>query len=145
MIHVFTYGTLKPGEINHQVCAADVVEAQPAIAIGRLYHLPFDYPAMTLEPDDIVQGYLLTFTSPEVLIRLDEFEQHDPEAFQRVAPGQCFAANQYQRQWLPILTPQRQPLVSAWGYVMTPEQISRLNGKLVPIGNWQGQGKGFKA
>jgi len=144
MIRIFTYGTLKPGEINHRVCALDVVEAQPAIAIGRVYHLPFDYPAMTVEENGLVYGYLLTFTKAEILSKLDQFEQHDPQTFQRVAPGHTFAENQYNRQLLPIFTPKRVPLEPAWGYVMTREQIRRLNGQPVLDGCWQGGGKGYK-
>lgn len=144
MIRVFTYGTLKPGEVNHRVCAPDVVEAHPAIAIGRVYHLPFDYPAMTLEEPGVVHGYVLTFAIPGILAKLDQFEQHDQATFERVAPGHSFAANQYSRQLLSIFTPKQAPLEPAWGYVMTREQIHRLNGQLVPGGCWQGRGRGYK-
>jgi gamma-glutamylcyclotransferase (GGCT)/AIG2-like uncharacterized protein YtfP len=144
MIRVFTYGTLKPGEINHRVCAAHVVETQPAIAIGRLYHLPFDYPAMTLEEQGVVQGYVLTFSEPEILAALDDFEQHDPETFQQVAPGQSLTANQYSRLLLNVFTPDQIPLKPAWSYVMTRSQIQQLQGIPVPNGWWQGNGKGYK-
>lgn len=134
MIRVFTYGTLKPGEINHRVCAADVVEVQPAIAIGRLYHLPFEYPAMTLEEKGIVQGYVLTFSQPEILAALDQFEQHDPETFQQVAPRQSLDDSQYSRLLLNVFTPHQTPLDPAWGYVMTRSQIEQLQGVPVPNG-----------
>lgn len=144
MIRIFVYGTLQPGEVNHRVCAADVVEAQPAIAIGRVYHLPFDYPAMTPEEPGWVQGYLLTFSTTAILAKLDQFEQHDPDTFAEIAPGHSLATHQYSRQLITVFSPQHIRLKPAWGYVMTREQIHHLKGELVPDGCWEGRGKGFK-
>lgn len=135
----FVYGTLKPGEANHWVCAPYIANIQAAIALGRLYRLPFGYPAMTTEEEGIVQGYLCSFTEPQIVSILDEFEQHDPHQFEQVAPGQIFDANQYCRKLLTLYTPKRSPLGCAWGYVMTHEQIRRLSGQLVPEGNWNSQ------
>ncbi|XHX77492.1 MAG: gamma-glutamylcyclotransferase [Stenomitos frigidus ULC029] len=44
MFHVFVYGTLKPGESNHRLCATSVLEARPTIAQTPTYlavWLPF--------------------------------------------------------------------------------------------------------
>ncbi len=136
-IHFFVYGTLKPGEINYRICADFVVEAQPAIAQGQLYHLPFGYPAMTVDEVGTVHGYILSFRDPVILTILDEFEQHSPELFQQLLPGESYADNQYTRQQFPVITPKRSPVI-AWGYVMSPNQISRLRGTPVPGGQWSG-------
>jgi gamma-glutamylcyclotransferase (GGCT)/AIG2-like uncharacterized protein YtfP len=139
LIRVFVYGSLKPGQANHYVCERYVVDAHPAIANGHLFHLPFGYPAMTSGGTGLVSGYLLTFTDRSILSILDDFEQHDPEEFWRYVPGQRLEANQYFRRELPIFTPERSPLESAWSYVMEPQQIQRLGGIAIPDGNWQGQ------
>lgn len=138
-VNVFVYGTLKPNEINHSVCADYVEECHPAIAHGLLYHLPFGYPAMTPTEAGVVQGYVLVFTNPIVLSVLDDFEQHDPEKFRYYAPGQSLVANQYQRQLLQAYTPDHYPAWLAWSYVMTVEQISRVNGIAAPSGCWSSE------
>lgn len=135
-LNFFVYGTLKPGEVNHWVCASYITAIQPAIVAGRLYHLPLGYPAITTVEEGIVHGYLCSFDDPQVVSILDEFEQHDPQALERVAPGQSLDAYQYSREVLALFTPKRSPLGSAWGYVMTCEQIRCLRGNLVPEGNW---------
>lgn len=135
-LNFFVYGTLKPGEVNHWVCAPYIATIQPAIVSGRLYHLPFGYPAVTIEEDGIVQGYLCSFTASKIVSILDEFEQHDPQTFEHLAPGRAFAANQYSRKLLTIFTPKRSRLGYAWGYVMTREQIRCLSGQWVPGGIW---------
>ncbi len=145
LIHVFVYGTLKPGEANHRVCEPYVVAAQPAIAPGGLYHLPFDYPAMTLDDPGQVKGCLLTFTDPCILDILDQFEQHDPAKFLRLMPDRDITHHQYQRRWIPLLSAARSPSESAWAYIMTRYQVTQLNGIAVPSGDWSGGGHlGYK-
>lgn len=136
IIRVFVYGTLKPGEVNHKVCEKHVVDSQPAIAQGELYHLPLGYPAMTLEGTNLIHGVVLSFADPDILNILDAFEQHDPEKFYQIAPNQSLAANQYHRAWLKLLTPKPSNVQTAWGYVMTSEQIHCLNGTPVANGIW---------
>ncbi|MBF2025165.1 MAG: gamma-glutamylcyclotransferase [Oscillatoriales cyanobacterium C42_A2020_001] len=136
LIHLFVYGTLKPGEPNHWVCAEFVVDAYPAIAPGRLYHLPFGYPAMTLAGSDSVHGYVLTFADLAALSTLDEFEQHCPDTFRRVVPEAIYEENQYSRQPIHVFNPKRWQVEVAWGYVMTHQQVYALRGVYVPTGNW---------
>lgn len=133
---VFVYGTLKPGEVNHKICEGYVVDSQPAIAQGKLYHLPFGYPAMTLTGTDAIHGFILSFVDVEILNILDEFEQHEPEVFTRFAPEQSLAANQYQRELIKVSIPKSSSVETAWGYVMTSEQIRRLSGIPVANGHW---------
>ncbi|UBF27838.1 gamma-glutamylcyclotransferase [Kovacikia minuta CCNUW1] len=144
-LNVFVYGTLKPGEVNDWLYAEHEVKACPAIVYGQLYALPLGYPAMTLSPPPslspsssppIVHGFLLTFASAGILPILDEFEQHDPEELKRHAPGQPPEQNQYERHLVEVFDPQHSPLGLAWSYTMTPKQIYRLGGVLVPDGKW---------
>ena len=135
---VFVYGTLKPGECNYQTyCAPKVIEAQRAIALGLLFSLPLGYPAMTAG-ELPVQGFLLSFSDPAVLNRLDWLEGYDPHK-----PA---AENEYNRQQIqtysldsphpPISSPQ--PLDWAWVYLMTLEQVNRLGGVLLTNSCWNG-------
>ncbi|MDX2243783.1 MAG: gamma-glutamylcyclotransferase family protein [Leptolyngbyaceae cyanobacterium bins.302] len=135
-LNVFVYGTLKPGEVNYRICAPYVVAAQAAIVTGRVYHLPFGYPAMTIEEEGVVHGVLLSFASSEILAILDEFEQHDPATFEQLAPEQSLNENQYHRVLLKPFTPKQSPLGVAWGYVMNRQQIRCLQGQIVPGGRW---------
>ncbi len=126
----FVYGTLKPGESNYKAyCAPKVVEAQRAIALGLLFALPLGYPAMTTG-DLPVQGFLLSFTDPDVLDRLDWLEDYNP---QRPA-----VENEYNRQKIQTYSPSWQPLDWAWVYLMTLEQVNRLGGVLLTNGCWNG-------
>lgn len=135
VIHVFVYGTLKRGEINHHMCSNHIVEARPALAHGCLYALPFGYPAMSPEPG-IVQGELLSFAQADILDRLDAFERHDPEEFSRYAPSQRLEQHEYKRSTIATYDTAQHFLSLAWAYVMTREQILALGGIALPDGRW---------
>ncbi|MGF1570462.1 MAG: gamma-glutamylcyclotransferase [Nodosilinea sp.] len=124
---LFVYGTLKPGGgAFKRFCEPYVTAIEPAVAPGRLYHLPLGYPAMTLEPG-WVQGMRLTFSSLAVLDQLDEFEAHYPDR-----PEQ----SEYQRISHAIYRPDRRVAPPAWVYIMLPPQVTALGGKWLPDGNW---------
>lgn len=130
MLRVFVYGTLKPGEANYQwYCAGKVVDATKAIAKGKLFDLPAGYPAMTLG-DTPVQGYLLSFSNPEVLKELDRLEGYCP---QRIA-----SQNLYNRHQIETYDLQGQILGMPWVYLMTIEKIEQLKGVHLPNGWWSG-------
>jgi len=150
MLHVFVYGTLKPGESNHQICASSVLEARPAIAQGQLYALPFGYPAMALstttwDRSSVVHGILLSFADAGILDVLDAFEQHDPELFRCYAPHLVLAQHQYDRTQIKIYDQAQRLLGSAWSYVMSLEQIQRLGGTYLLSGQWQQSGQYYPA
>ena len=129
-LKVFVYGTLKPGEANYQrYCEGKVVEEQKAIAFGQLYDLPLGYPAMT-HGESPVQGFLLTFADPNVLIALDELEEYNPNRLPQ--------ENEYERQQLEIYNLSAQSLGRAWVYLMTPDRVQRLGGVLLRSGWWSG-------
>lgn len=131
VLHVFAYGTLKPGEQYFgEFCEAYVQQYQTAIAPGRLYHFPaLGYPAMTLE-SGWVQGVLFTFDTTAVLDLLDELEDYFPDRPED---------SEYQRIRHPIYTPEQVPLVEAWVYVMTRQQVEARGGQWLPAGDWRGR------
>lgn len=146
MFHVFVYGTLKPGQSNHQICASSVLEARPAIAQGQLYALPFGYPAMALstatwDRSSIVHGILLSFADAGILDVLDTYEQHDPEIFRCYAPHLVLAQHQYDRTQIKTYDQAQRFLGFAWSYVMSLKQIQRLNGICLSSGQWQQAGQ----
>ncbi len=125
---VFVYGTLKPGEANfHRYCVGKVVEEKRAIAYGQLFDLPLGYPAMTLG-ESRVHGFLLSFADPATLSLLDELEDYNPH--------RTPAENEYNRQQIEIHTPSGQALGLAWAYLMTFEQVQRLQGIPIASGCW---------
>jgi gamma-glutamylcyclotransferase (GGCT)/AIG2-like uncharacterized protein YtfP len=131
-IHVFVYGTLKPGEANFdRYCRDKVTIGHRAYIDGDLYHLPTcGYPGATHGTNKI-QGFVLSFKDPAILIDLDELEDYDRQR----QP----AENDYTRELVTTHTPDRILQLSAWAYFMTPQQIYQLNGILIPDGWWQSQ------
>lgn len=131
MLKVFVYGTLKPGEAYyHDYCEPYVVEAVPALTQGSLFHLPQGYPAMALGESDVI-GFLLQLRDATAIAYMDEFEDYDPSLPE--------AMNLYVRQLRPVFSRKRQPLGSAWVYVMCDEYIRQNRGIPVPTGNWSRQ------
>jgi gamma-glutamylcyclotransferase (GGCT)/AIG2-like uncharacterized protein YtfP len=129
-IHVFVYGTLKPGGRYHNECFRGRIAAmQEAIALGTLYNLPhLGYPAMT-HGNDPVYGFVISFSDPAVLNDLDELEGYDATR----SPSE----NEYDRQRIEIFTPERFPLGTAWVYLMSCERIQDQGGILLLQGTWE--------
>ncbi|MGF1478065.1 MAG: gamma-glutamylcyclotransferase [Cyanophyceae cyanobacterium] len=127
---MFTYGTLKPGEINHRLCAGQVLEAVRSYTWGELFTLPLGYPAM-IPGNSRVEGFLLVFPDPSILTVLDELEDYQPNR-----PPQ---ENEYYRQKRAIYTPAGEPLGTAWAYLMAWEMVQQLGGVLLPSGWWTGK------
>ena len=130
MVNVFVYGTLKPGEYNYQLyCTGKVVEEKSAIAQGLLFLLPFGYPAMT-PGNSFVKGFVLSFSTYEILHQLDWLEDYDPQ--------RPVAQNEYYRQQIKVYDTAKEPLGTAWTYLMTLEQVKAYQGVLLPNGWWRG-------
>ena len=130
-LHIFVYGTLKPGEANFdRYCGDRVITSRRAYIYGELYHLPTcGYPG-AIHGTSKVQGFVLSFDDSAILIDLDELEDYDPQR----QP----AENDYNRESVTTYTPDGILQLCAWAYLMTPQQIRRLNGILVPDGWWEG-------
>jgi gamma-glutamylcyclotransferase (GGCT)/AIG2-like uncharacterized protein YtfP len=131
MLRVFVYGTLKPGQSNYiRYCGDRVLHSQAAQVKGKLFDLPFGYPAMT-PGEDWVKGYLLCFQDSTILQELDELEDYscdrDP------------IENEYERRWIEVFDLQFSSLGSAWAYFMEPEKISNFGGVGLPQGHWPNQ------
>lgn len=77
--YVFVYGTLKKGQRNHDRFCGDALTIEPAVTTGRLYHLPYGFPAMFDAPDGQVFGEVMTFPDTRrTLERLDHLEGYRP-------------------------------------------------------------------
>lgn len=127
---VFVYGTLKPGEKYHdRYCGDWLIDHEPAIVPGRLYHLALGYPGLTDEPG-WVQGTVLRFHNPEVLVGLDDLEDF--------TPGGPAPDNRYQREWRQIYHLDQTPLCWAWLYRMERKTVDSLGGIWLPEGVWSG-------
>jgi gamma-glutamylcyclotransferase (GGCT)/AIG2-like uncharacterized protein YtfP len=142
LIRVFTYGTLQPQELlkpdansYQRSCAQKLVESCDAIVFGTLYHLPLGYPALT-DGTDLIYGSLLSFSDPNILQMMDEYEMHDPDDLQRFFPDQTLEDPEYGRQEIEVFNLHQHSLGSAWAYRMTMQQVDRLQGIRVPNGKW---------
>jgi gamma-glutamylcyclotransferase (GGCT)/AIG2-like uncharacterized protein YtfP len=131
MFNLFVYGTLKPDESAYaKYCAPYVMQAEAAIILGQLFHLPQGYPAMT-DGDRWVTGALLTLRDETAIKQIDQFEDYDP-----TRPA---AANLYQRLRRPVFSSTQEPLGKAWAYLMAQEQASALGGIPIEDGIWSRQ------
>jgi gamma-glutamylcyclotransferase (GGCT)/AIG2-like uncharacterized protein YtfP len=136
-LHVFVYGTLKPGEANfvgvasryeNRYCGTRVISRQRGYIQAELYHFPaLGYPG-AIHGDNQVHGYVLTFADAEILVSLDELEDYQPDR----SP----AENDYTRELVSTYTLDGSPLVSAWAYFMSRDRIQQWGGILVPDGWW---------
>ncbi|PAX55239.1 gamma-glutamylcyclotransferase family protein [Brunnivagina elsteri] len=149
MVKVFVYGTLKPGEANYpKYCNGKVLNAKPAYALGQLFALPQEYPAM-IKGDNQVYGYLLTFAHTEALNELDELEDYHPSRHN--------SENLYNREQIEIFTLESKievpslnqessnqvlsgkvNLSIAWVYLMSENQVYRFKGIPKNNGWWSG-------
>lgn len=131
LLHVFVYGTLKPGERYHdRYCGGKVIEAREAIVYGQLFDFPdLGYPGMT-EGSSPIYGVVLTFADLEVLNSLDELEGYEPQ--------RPIWQNEYIRVQTETFSLEHQPLTLAWVYLMQIEQAKRMGGVWLPNGQWTG-------
>jgi gamma-glutamylcyclotransferase (GGCT)/AIG2-like uncharacterized protein YtfP len=54
LVSVFVYGTLKRGHRNHDRYCQGAVAIETARTLGRLYHLPQDYPMLEVPPASVL-------------------------------------------------------------------------------------------
>ncbi len=131
LIHVFVYGTLKPGECNYQrYCHGRVIAQRPAFAQGKLYALSLGYPGM-VTGTGIVQGVILSFSDPNIFLDLDQLEDYQPQR----PPEE----NEYQRQKIQVFDLNHQPLGLVWAYLMDIQKVQFYSGVLIPNGCWKNQ------
>jgi gamma-glutamylcyclotransferase (GGCT)/AIG2-like uncharacterized protein YtfP len=130
-LHIFVYGTLKPGAANFdRYCGNKVLNSHQAYIDGDLYHFPgLGYPG-AIHGTRQVYGFVLSFDDFAILQDLDELEDYDPQR----QP----AENDYTRELVTTYTLDRIPSISAWAYFMTPHQVQKFGGILLLDGWWVG-------
>jgi gamma-glutamylcyclotransferase (GGCT)/AIG2-like uncharacterized protein YtfP len=128
-LHVFVYGTLKPGSANFDdYCGNKVIASHRAYIHGELYDLPrLGYPSIS-HGDRQVHGYVLTFRDATILLALDELEDYNPQR----SP----TATDYTRELVTAHAIDGSPSIPAWTYWMTAAQIKQFGGVLLPDGWW---------
>jgi gamma-glutamylcyclotransferase (GGCT)/AIG2-like uncharacterized protein YtfP len=142
-LHVFVYGTLKPGEANFErYCGNRVITSQRAQIEGSLYDLPaLGYPG-AIHGNSRVHGFVLSFDCSTILAELDELEDFQPHRDP--------AENDYNRESIVaylsavgVTSPfeNRSSSIVAWAYFMNPELVRRWDGIYLPDGWWGGDGR----
>lgn len=124
IIHVFTYGTLKRGQINHdRILSGYDIKIMPAWTYGELYDLGY-FPALS-EGNNKVYGELIEFDNPEILRKIDSLEgyQEDNSNF-----------NFYDRRGIRVFTDKNE--VAAWAYFLNKNEIIDSGGELISSGIW---------
>jgi gamma-glutamylcyclotransferase (GGCT)/AIG2-like uncharacterized protein YtfP len=130
----FVYGTLRPGEPNHDLFLRGRTEAEePARLTGALLYAGPGYPyAVEDAGDGVVCGELVTALPDrygELLAALDQLEEY--------TPGD--PRNLYERVARDVTREADGVAVRAWVYVAAPAVAVRLRarGKLIEGGDWR--------
>ncbi|MBT2472324.1 gamma-glutamylcyclotransferase [Streptomyces sp. ISL-66] len=128
----FVYGTLRPGEVNHELFLRGRTAAeQPArLPDAALYEGP-GYPYAVDRPGSAIAGELIVAAPGaygELLVALDLLEEYE-------GPGH--PGNIYDRIARDALRPDGTP-VRAWVYLAAPPLAGRLasSGTEIPGGDW---------
>jgi gamma-glutamylcyclotransferase (GGCT)/AIG2-like uncharacterized protein YtfP len=147
---LFFYGTLKRGQINHARFCRGFASAEEATVRGRLYDLPFGFPALVVPEEDVravgtddpshdaaLQQRLAPQIAPRPdgprvfgeLFVFDRFDELLPaldrfEGFDPVADSGL-----YRRVLVPVETPRK--TILAWVYAQR-----KPAGSYLPNGRW---------
>ncbi|MCD9872508.1 gamma-glutamylcyclotransferase family protein [Streptomyces guryensis] len=135
----FVYGTLLPGEINHDLFLRGRTGAEePARLNGAVLYDGPGYPYAVEERGGVVHGELVTALPQEyeeLLVALDRLEEYAPGA----------PRNLYERVEREVIrdggdtAARDHTAVRAWVYVAAPAVAARLRsrGKLIESGDWR--------
>jgi len=126
---IFVYGTLLKGMGNHDRFCGDALTIESAVTTGRLYHLPYGFPAMFDSPDGQVFGEAMTFPDIEKTIEaMDYLEGYRPA-------GRCH----YLRIAKPVSILSKNMTALAWVYVYPEERLEEIKrtGEMVSGGCWR--------
>jgi gamma-glutamylcyclotransferase (GGCT)/AIG2-like uncharacterized protein YtfP len=130
----FVYGTLRPGEPNHDLFLRGRTRAEePAHLSGAVLYDGPGYPYAVEEPGGVIRGELVTAldeTYGELLAVLDRLEEC-------TAPGD--PRNLYDRVVREAARDTDGAAVRAWVYLAAPPVAARLraSGKLIEGGDWR--------
>jgi len=128
----FVYGTLRPGEANHDLFLRGRIRSEePGRLTGALLYEGPGYPYAVEETGGEVMGELVTPRADayaELLLALDELEEY--------TPGD--PRNLYERVARQVIRTADSTSVRAWVYVAAPPVAARLRtrGKLIESGDW---------
>lgn len=128
----FVYGTLRPGEINHDLFLRGRVRSEePGRLTGAVLYDGPGYPYAVEETGGAVTGELVTprpDAYAELLLALDELEEYTP----------ADPRNLYERVAREVVRTADGTPVPAWVYVAAPPVATRLrtHGKLIESGDW---------
>ncbi|SDF28576.1 gamma-glutamylcyclotransferase [Sporolituus thermophilus] len=127
--HVFVYGTLMSGLANHHVLKPYIKAIGPAKTAGRVYHLPYGYPAYCADGGQgEVTGELVELKDiSKALASLDQLEGY-------YGPG-C-ADNLYDRIVRPVTAADGR-IVDAYIYAWHDRESLAALGVPVPGGDWR--------
>ncbi len=150
---MFFYGTLKRGHANHGLFCRGALLVEEATVRGKLYDLPFGYPALIVPEEDVFavgtaaplrdaaeqrrlereRGEARPASGPRVFGELFAF--NDPEArFPALDRLEGFdpedGSSPYRRVLLPVETTSRDSVL-AWAYV-----VEAASGVHLPEGRW---------
>jgi len=110
---------------NHDRFCGDAVTIEPAVTTGRLYHLPYGFPAMFDASDGRVIGEVMSFQDIEdTLRRLERLEGYRPE-------GECH----YLRIQKSATLLSENIKIPVWVYVYPHSRLSEIPSDLKPIVN----------
>jgi len=110
---------------NHERFCGDALTVEPAVTTGRLYHIPYGFPAMFDAPDGQVFGEVMTFPDIEkTLARLDRLEGYHPGG-----------VSHYLRTMKKAMLPGIDKPVSVWAYVYPHQRLLEISRNLKPIEN----------
>ncbi len=130
----FVYGTLRPGEINHdRFLRGLTADEEPGLLRGAALYEGPGYPYAVEAPEGEVRGELVSARPEayeELLARLDRLEEY--------VPGD--PRNLYDRVERPVVRDADGTAVRAWVYVAAPAVAARLRarGTRVEGGDWRG-------
>lgn len=127
--YVLCYGTLMEGHPHHARFCGDALSIEPAVTTGRLYHLPYGYPAMFDAQNGQVFGEVMAFPDIEETLRaLDYLEGYHPGGH-----------SHYLRIKKPVTILSNMRSVTAWVYVYPENRLEEIEcaGEFIPGGCWR--------
>ncbi|MGW2569101.1 gamma-glutamylcyclotransferase family protein [Streptomyces sp. NPDC001537] len=129
----FVYGTLLPGEVNHDLFLRGCTAAEePARLNGAVLYDGPGYPYAVEERGGVVYGELVTAMPEryeELLVSLDRLEEYAP----------ADPRNLYERVEREVVREGGDTAERAWVYLAAPGVAARLRarGKLIESGDWR--------